>query len=60
VERFTRPELGRVNIEITIDDPGAYSKPWKILESAQLAPGWELQEYICNENNRDAAHLTDK
>jgi hypothetical protein len=60
VERFTRPELGRVNIEITIDDPGAYSKPWKVLESAQLAPGWELAEYICNENNRDADHLVGK
>jgi hypothetical protein len=60
VERFTRPELGRVNVEITIDDPGSYSKPWKVLESAQLAPGWELQEYICNENNRDAAHLVGK
>jgi len=60
IERFTRPELGRLNIEITIDDPGAYSKAWKVSESAQLAPGWEIQEYICNENNRDAAHLTGK
>ena len=60
IERFTRPELGRVNIEITIDDPGAYSRPWKVLESAQLAPGWEIKEYICNENNRDAAHLVGK
>jgi len=60
IERFTRPELGRMNIEITIDDPGAYSRPWKVIESAQLAPGWEIQEYICNENNRDAAHLTGK
>jgi hypothetical protein len=60
IERFTRPELGRMNIEITIDDPGAYSKPWRVSESSQLAPGWELQEYICNENNRDAAHLVGK
>jgi hypothetical protein len=36
-ERFTRPELGRMNIEITIDDPGAYSKPWQVFESSQLA-----------------------
>ena len=42
IERYTRPELGRINIEITIDDPGAYSKPWKVYESSQLAPGWEL------------------
>jgi len=60
IERFTRPELGRVNIEITIDDPGAYSRPWKVLESAQLAPGWEISEYICNENNRDVNHLVGK
>jgi hypothetical protein len=60
IERFSRPELGRINIEITIDDPGAYSRPWKVLESAQLAPGWELTEYICNENNRDVSHLVGK
>jgi hypothetical protein len=47
-------------VEITIDDPGAYSEPWKVLESAQLAPGWENKEYICNENNRDALHSTVK
>ena len=57
IERFTRPELGKLVIEITIDDPGAYSKPWKVTETAQLAPGWELIEYICNENNRDVQHL---
>ena len=60
IERFTRPELGRMNIEITIDDPGAYSKPWKVFESSQLAPGWEITEYICNENNRDVSHLVGK
>ena len=57
---LTHQELGRVNIEITIDNPGAYSKPWKVLESAQLAPTWEIHEYICNENNRDAQHLVGK
>jgi len=60
IERFTRPELGRINIDITIDDPGAYSKPWTVHESSELAPGWELQEYICNENNRDVKHLVAK
>ncbi len=60
IERFTRPELGRINIEITIDDPGAYSRSWKVMESAQLAPGWEIAEYVCNENNRDVVHLVGK
>jgi len=60
IERYTRPELGRINMEITIDDPGAYSKPWKVYESSQLAPGWEILEYICTENNRDVPHLVGK
>ena len=57
IERFTRPELGRLVVEITIDDPGAYSKPWTVIERSQLAPGWELFDYVCNENNRDVPHL---
>ena len=66
VERFTRPELGKVVIDITIDDPGAYSKPWNVHEVAQLAPGWEIMENICNENqdahgnNLDVQHLVGK
>ena len=63
IERFTRPELGVLVDEITIDDPGAYTKPWKVREVSQLAPAWEIQENICNENqddngqNLDAQHL---
>jgi hypothetical protein len=66
IERFSRPELAKVAIEITIDDPGAYSRPWKVTEVAQLAPGWEIQEDICNENqdehgnNLDVQHLVGK
>jgi len=60
IERYTRPELGRINMEIDIDDPGAYSRPWKVHESSELAPGWEIAEYICNENNRDVQHLVGK
>ena len=66
IERFTRPELGKVVVDITIDDPGAYWKPWSVHEVAQLAPGWEIMEYICNENqdehgnNLDVKHLVGK
>jgi hypothetical protein len=51
IERFRRPDLGHLELEITIDDPGAYSKPWKVRRSLLLAPDEELQEYICNENH---------
>ena len=66
IERFTRPELGRVAVEVTIDDPGAYSKTWKVMQVSQLAPNWEITENICNENqdengnNQDVKHLTNE
>ena len=65
-ERWSRPELAHLNIEITIDDPGAYSRSWKVNQTAQLAQGWEIAENICNENqdekgnNLDVQHLVGK
>jgi hypothetical protein len=52
VERYRRIDRGRMSVEITIDDPGAYTRPWKVRRMLQLAPGEEIQEYICNENHK--------
>jgi hypothetical protein len=52
IERFQRPDLGHLDVEITIDDPGAYTRPWTLRRRLDLAPNEELQEYICNENNK--------
>ena len=60
IERYTRPTIGRVNIEVTIDDPGAYTKPWKVNLNWTLQPDIELIESICEENNRDAKHMIGK
>lgn len=57
VERFTRTSLGSMKIDITIDDPGAYSKAFTLFLTANLMPGAELMEYICNENNQDVPHI---
>ena len=57
IERYTRKDLGILVNEVTIDDPGAYSKPFKVTFTAQLRPGEELLEYICQENNQDVPHL---
>jgi hypothetical protein len=57
VQRMRRPDLGRIEKEITIEDPGAFSKPWKIRDVWVLAPGEEIAEYICNENEKDVPHL---
>ncbi len=60
-ERIRRPDLGHREIEITIDDPGAYLRPWTIKKVSQLAPpGEDIIESICTENNRDLEHLVGK
>ena len=43
--------------ETTIDDPGAYSRPFTVTFNAQLMPNGELIEYICQENNKDVSHI---
>jgi hypothetical protein len=60
IERFHRKDFGHMDIEITIDDPKAYTKPWSVREHVQLSPDTELMEAICNENNRDLEHLPSK
>jgi hypothetical protein len=57
VERYRRLDLGTIENEITIDDPGAYTRPFKTTFWARLVPGIELMEYICNENNTVPARL---
>ena len=51
-ERFIRPTFGRMEIEITIDDPKAYTRPWNVTERLTLMPDTEILEYMCTENNR--------
>jgi hypothetical protein len=60
VQRFRRPDLGHIEKEVTIEDPGAYIKPWKMHTSWDLAPAEEVQEYVCNENERDVPHMKSK
>jgi hypothetical protein len=57
IERFRRTDFGHMEIQITIDDPKAYTKPWTVTEQVRLLPDTELMEAICNENNRDLEHL---
>jgi len=47
VERYKRPDLGHLNVDLTIEDPKAFTKPYSFTRSFTLAPGWELQEYVC-------------
>ena len=57
IERFHRKDYGHMDLQVTIDDPKAYTKPWTVTEDVHLLPDSELLEFICNENNRDVGHL---
>jgi hypothetical protein len=58
VERYTFDGTGKLVNQITIDDTGAYEKPFQVTFTAERAPaGFELMEYICQENNQDVSHL---
>jgi hypothetical protein len=56
-EKFRRLNYGTLEIELTVDDSKAYTKPWSIKVKQILAPDTELLDYICLENERDVRHL---
>ncbi len=57
IERFHRKDFGHMDLQITIDDPKAYTRPWTVNQEVHLLTNTELLEFICNENNRDVSHL---
>jgi len=60
-ERFRRPTFGTLEIDITIDDPKAYTKPWTVRVNQRLmADGGEMIEFICNENQKFTDYLSGK
>jgi hypothetical protein len=56
-ERFRRPAYGRMEIDVTIDDAKAYTRPWTVRVNWRLGADEEPIEFICNENNLDVKHL---
>lgn len=62
VERISRPNLRTLTYEATIDDPGAYTKPWSLrwTISQTTASSWmaggEMFEYICQDSRYDEVH----
>ena len=59
-ERFRRPSFGRMEVELTVDDPKAYTKPWTIRLNQLLQLDTDLLDYICLENEKDLTHFVVK
>jgi hypothetical protein len=56
IERYTRVDKDQINYDVTMEDPKVLTKAWTIHSTMMLREGTHLQEYVCAENNLDAAH----
>jgi len=52
IERFTRTDFNTIRYEITVDDPGAYTAPWKSGNYLRWQSGVESFEFVCQDNNQ--------
>jgi hypothetical protein len=56
-ERFRRPNFGTLEIDVTIDDPKAYTKPFTVRVNQRIMVDQEMIEFICNENEQSTDHI---
>jgi len=59
-ERFHRRDYGHIDLQFTIEDPKAYTKPWTVNLEFTATPDTDLIEYVCDENEKDLKHLVGK
>ena len=56
-ERFTRLNYGNMDIEVTVEDPKAYTRPWTVTIKNEIMLDTELIEFICLENEKSTQHF---
>ena len=58
IERYTRVDDDTVKVEITIDDPTTWTKPWTMVVNGKHVPDyWQIFEYACHEANYGMTHM---
>jgi hypothetical protein len=60
IERYRRRDFGHLDLEMIIEDPKLYTRPWSIYADLVLQVDTELLEFICEENEKDADRLVGK
>lgn len=60
IERFRRVNFGKLEIEVKVDDPKAYTKPWTVKLNHFIALDTDLLDYFCLENEKDVGRLVGK
>ena len=58
-ERFRRTSFGRLEIEVTVDDPKSYTRPFTVRIKEDLSPDTDLLDARCLDNETDLPHLLD-
>ena len=59
-ERIRRPDFGHLEVEVTVDDPKAYSRPWTMTLKQAIVLNTELVDEICVENEKSTRHMIGK
>jgi len=59
-ERFRRKDFGHMQLQLALNDPKTFTKPLTIGLGINYRPDTEMLEYVCNENEKDSAHLVGK
>jgi hypothetical protein len=59
-ERISRPDFNTLKYEVTVDDVGAYTRPWTGGWTLEWVPNQDIEQYFCQDNPRDAEHLLGK
>ncbi len=55
-ERFRRVTYGRLELDVTVEDAKAYTRPWTVRVNYRLIPDQQLIEFVCNENEQSSKH----
>ena len=55
-ERIRRPNYGNLEIDVTVEDPKSYTKPFSVRVNQRILLNSELIEFVCNENEKDSLH----
>jgi hypothetical protein len=50
IERYSRPDMNTLRYEVTIDDPGAYTRQWKSSWTLRWIPDQEMPINLCQDN----------
>ncbi len=56
-EKFTRPDFNTLRYEVTVNDPGTYTRPWSSVWTLGWVADQDIQEYFCQDDSSDEPHL---